>query len=767
MYLLADFRILEPKPLLPSSLNTPHKQRLFLDFGAGREERLGPMAGGGVILQILDIQDIGVSSLKMLEACEALGVAGDQPGGFQVDKTLPKGMIALDVTDGIKKMRAMALEPIPGIAMEMKLGAKIRIKDVEVRHGVLQLNSSNTLLLGVGRASTSTTTTTVPAATAPYDTLTVSPNSSNNMQNNANTWRSLQQAVNAQDSIPLTRSSNQSEWQASNVDKNDSFQPTHGSKSGVRREDDQHFRQQGEQEAQWDYYDMDMDDFVLPDDDNWEAMSQLSADSGQQGKHIPNSKHNDTSWSMEIDSTVQGSPPARRKISLRSPQSHQKKQQDEESDARFLQAEDTQLAKRNSKGGLDGSKVARSSSRGAALDDFYDTGRPSSPRYDGAAQNKSLQKAVHMDSISRNPTEDSGYNDYLESTEDIHGSETLGKGVQRNKRRVSPEHESEEQDFLTNRRRSRSFPLAPLSQDTAVKTKVKVEKDDDQLVKVKVEETNGANSATSIMNEIPKNPLSQSRNFMPFAKSAGSDSSLVKIKTEAMNTRTPGPSDPPTVIDLLSDDDSCDERQTASKLDQGVSGIDILGKIKSEPSDSPIIQTKSTDYRTDTMAHIKQEETLLEFDMDDEDGFEGLLEAAQKTPEVELEQVAEAVRVGQEVRATARIHKLGKFVLTTLSVSIPIFLQPVAPSHTFTSMQQATDFTLEAVLDQSVVQQLMEYSHSQFKELIVHNAAEAKRAVAKLRRELSAVESAECHFRGLRADVPVVRVLNVLSRKRE
>jgi len=125
MYLLADFRILEPKPLLPSSLSTPHKQRFFLDFGACREERLGLMAGGGVILQILDIQDIGVSSLKMLEACEALGIAGDQPGGFQVGKTLPKGTIALDVTDGIKKMRAMALEPIPGIAMEMKLGAKV------------------------------------------------------------------------------------------------------------------------------------------------------------------------------------------------------------------------------------------------------------------------------------------------------------------------------------------------------------------------------------------------------------------------------------------------------------------------------------------------------------------------------------------------------------------------------------------------------------------------------------------------------------------
>lgn len=452
----------------------------------------------------------------------------------------------------------------------------------------------------------------------------------------------------------------------SNVDKNDSFQPTLSSKSDVRREDDQHFRQPGGQEAQWDYYDMDMDDFVLPDDDNWEAMSQLSADSGQQSKHIPN-KHDDTSWSMEIDSTVQESPPTRRKISLRSPQSHQKKQQDEGPDARFLQAEDTRLAKRNSKGGPDGSQGARnSSSRGATLDDFYDLSRASSPRYDGAAQNKFLQKVVQTGSILRSPTDDSGYNDYLESTEDVHRNEASGKGVQRNKRRVSPEHESEEQDFLTNRRRSRSFPVAPLSQDTAIK--VKVEKDGDQLVKVKVEETNGTNSATGIVNEIPKNSLSQSRNLMPFAKSAGSDFSLVKIKTEAMNTRTPGPSDPPTVIDLLSDDDSCDERQTASKLDQGMPGIDILEKIKSEHSDSPTVQAKSTSlhverpdsgYRTDTMAHIKQEETLLEFDMDDEDGFEGLLETAQKIPEVELEQVAEAVRVGREVRAIVSLRLMG------------------------------------------------------------------------------------------------------------
>lgn len=128
MYLLADFRVLEPKPLLPTSPSTPHKQRLFSEFGGnpGGRRELSPTGGGGVILQILEVQDIGISSLKMLEACETLGMAGEQPGGFQVGRTLPKGMISLDVTDGIRKMRAIVIEPIQEIAMEMMLGSKVK-----------------------------------------------------------------------------------------------------------------------------------------------------------------------------------------------------------------------------------------------------------------------------------------------------------------------------------------------------------------------------------------------------------------------------------------------------------------------------------------------------------------------------------------------------------------------------------------------------------------------------------------------------------------
>lgn len=123
MYLLADFRTLSSKALLPTATQTPHKQTLFDEIG--QKDTLSRERGGGAILQIVEIQDIGVSSLKMLEACDAVGVAGDEPGGLQVGKSLPQGNLSLDLTDGTRLIRAVLLEPIFGIAMEMMLGAKV------------------------------------------------------------------------------------------------------------------------------------------------------------------------------------------------------------------------------------------------------------------------------------------------------------------------------------------------------------------------------------------------------------------------------------------------------------------------------------------------------------------------------------------------------------------------------------------------------------------------------------------------------------------
>ncbi|KAG0263915.1 hypothetical protein DFQ27_001567 [Actinomortierella ambigua] len=134
LYLLADLRTLAQKPQLPATKDTPHNQWLFGDKpirptggGGGGQDA----SGSGVILQLLHIQDISISSLKMLELCESLGVAGDQPGGFQIGKALPRGMCLLELTDGFRKISAMEMEPIHDVGIEMKLGVKFLVKPMQ------------------------------------------------------------------------------------------------------------------------------------------------------------------------------------------------------------------------------------------------------------------------------------------------------------------------------------------------------------------------------------------------------------------------------------------------------------------------------------------------------------------------------------------------------------------------------------------------------------------------------------------------------------
>jgi len=131
MYLLADLRALDPKPILPSANTTPHKQRLFPRLGTSSGTTVGSIGDGdgGAILQILDVRDVGTSSLKMLEACEAIeaaaAAAADPTEGPAAVKTIPRSFLALDVTDGVRRAQAMLMTTVPGIFVDMKLGAKV------------------------------------------------------------------------------------------------------------------------------------------------------------------------------------------------------------------------------------------------------------------------------------------------------------------------------------------------------------------------------------------------------------------------------------------------------------------------------------------------------------------------------------------------------------------------------------------------------------------------------------------------------------------
>ncbi|KAF8936658.1 recQ-mediated genome instability protein 1 [Dissophora ornata] len=717
MHLLTDFRILESKPILPSSIATPHKQRLFNDFGSGSSQ-LG-RTGGGVILQILEIQDIGISSFKMLESCEGLGVAGDQPGGFQIGKALPRGMIILDVTDGVRKMRAMLMEPIFGIAMEMKLGAKIRVRDVEVRHGVLQLNPNNTILLGGEVASMnqhprrlaimnqmkqrlSLPVDAMPAATCPslpgtqtlrpYTTVATTTTIVFNGNNNINgmgtangVWRNPQAAVTAQDAVASTTPTT---WRAPAVTEDTpnpwrSFkparnfvspppQPPASDRQHYGDEQDEYLQMQRDQEPQWGFHnDMDMDYGLHDNDADWGSMSQLS---------------------MDMDM-----------------KQHQQK---------------------------DGSE--------------------------GIESGNSDMRAT--------------------------GSQWKEQTDSRNKkRRVTPEYESSDQDFYTNRRRSRSFSTSQRI-DEELEDKVKPRKkdettlnsedgrDNDFLLDIKKEVLGNVNTRSNADNIFESNSEDMGDRDSPSAYLAPPPTSgamSITIKAEKMEASKLEGSTYFAAIDLSSDDDADgdgEETQLPSTPDKDIAGLDILTKIKLEPGVG-----SRMDRRTDAdfihpspLKAIKQEETLLEFDMDDEDDFGGLSEVVHVVPEVDLDQVEKAVRDGRE----ARVNKLGKFSLTTLAVSIPIFLLPVDrqtprdPAALEGFSTSISDTKLEAVLDQKVVELLLEYSIVEFRNLVRVNEPEAKRAVAKMRAGLSEVESIECQFKGLRNNIPVIRELKVLSKKR-
>ncbi|KAG0305237.1 hypothetical protein BGZ98_004434 [Dissophora globulifera] len=744
MYLLADFRILQATPLLPSTIATPHRQFLFTESGTGSSNSGGSSAGlqfgrlkGGIILQILEVSDASIGALQMLTACEAIGVAGDHIGGLQVGTALPRGMITLDLTEGVRKVKAMLMEPIQGIAMEMKLGAKIRVRDVEIRHGVLQLYSRNTLLLGGEVASLNLyprrlmimnqmkqrlnqpidamPAVAVSAPTVqlkaprplPSTPLAATANTSilnngginNNNVNRTSTvnslWRNTQTAVNAQDAVASTtpqQPTTHNPWR--------SIQPGRYSPSPppVRQQgpdsellglsddrDDEYMRMQREQEPEWDYHDDSDIDFGLPDTDMENA-----------------------NWDMDVEPQPQ-------------PQ-------------------------------------------------------PQPPPRD------------------RDTSMSSGASSKIKATDDHWNDNEMGGGNK--KRRVTPEYESTDQDFYTNRRRSRSFSALQVGEENEVKVKTERAEQKDELMylekqerikkaaelRIKKErEKAESRSANDVLekefdqHDIGIAAIDVSNNESMTNTAITSIQSFTKIKIEAARSIRHKGASYHAAIALSSDDDndddddgdndksnssigdrSAEDTQPLPDFDQDKAGSSIYAKVKLEP---------------EAMVQIKQEETLLEFDMDDEDDFGGLNEVLYMVPDVELDAVGDAVRNGGEVKSKvsqhaseARVSKLGKFSLTTLAVSIPVFLLPTEKDGC-EIVQGESEFRLEAILDQKVIELLMEYSVSEFRNLVRVNELEAKQAVAKMRIRLSEVESVECLFKGLRNNIPVIREMKILSKK--
>ncbi|KAF9909922.1 hypothetical protein EC991_007725 [Linnemannia zychae] len=815
MYLLADFRTLDPKALLPTATQTPHKQTLFNDDG--QKEPLGRQRGGGAILQIVEIQDIGISSLKMLEACDAVGVAGDEPGGLQVGKSLPQGNLTLDLTDGTRLIRAVLLEPIFGIAMEMLLGAKIRIRNAEVRHGMLMISPKNTFLLGGEVASMNqyprrlvimnqmkkrlglpmdaipglnqngaNSASAAPSAgrqavidIAPIinnnsrSTITINNSSTNNSNANPNIWKNLQPAVSAQDAVPSRTLSTQVAQAplsspASNANTNkDKEAPYNPWKSFQRHNtpspppppdhrENEYLQLQREQEPVWNYHeDMEFDNIDLAaSDGGWEVMSQLSVN----GKGLTK---------PDVTKSKDGSPPLiatlspsrrlssiRKSISLRAPHSQDKDKGREEWEVDRLPK--SHASNSNGGSGSNSNIHGKSGSSERVADG------PSSPRVSDLLteyhRTLELQKASLNEQTSRRGELNHGkydqdvdvldYNDPFQDHKALNDDELLD----RKKRRTLPDsRDSPDQDHYPSRRRSQSFSTSNWNdEETRVDIKLEPGTYDSQSntdsMPVAIGKDNG-NMEKEIETE-----RQEEKDIQPM-------SLPVKVKVEAAEVS--GVSH--AVIDLSSDDDGDTDKANGSRT-SGSQGV----RVKQEPG-------KGTSSKMDKMRGstswipVKQEETLLEFEMDNEEDFGGLDEVIPIVPFVELTQVEQDVRNGREVKVKARVHKLGKFSLTTMSASIPIILLPVEPIPERDDLPFSDDnaFKLKAVLEQRVLEVLFQFSIQEFRKLVQTSDVEAKRAVENLRATLLEVDLVECMFKGLRIGIPVIREFTVLTKKQK
>ncbi|KAF9295854.1 hypothetical protein BGZ88_001285 [Linnemannia elongata] len=808
MYLLADFRILSPKALLPTATQTPHKQTLFDE--SGLKDPLGREKGGGAILQIIEIQDIGVSSLKMLEACDAVGVAGDEPGGLQVGKSLPQGNLSLDLTDGTRLIRAVLLEPIFGIAMEMMLGAKIRVRNADVRHGMLMLSPKNTFLLGGEVASmneyprrlvimnqmkkrlglpmdaipglnqngtnSASSAPATPATGRPSanNTISLINNANNNGNgiftiNNSNTgantgWKNTQPAVSAQDAVPSRILSTPTPQQPSSSTASTSvnkevplnpwkaLQKTHNSPppasppramEGDSRTayEDEYLRMQREQEPAWDYHQgLEFDNMDMPvDDGGWEVMSQLSMNGEGSSMSLTAAKSKDRSPPLIATlSPSRRTSSGRKNLSLRAPQL----QEGEKAKGEW---EVDRLPKSQINNG------ARGSSRGNHGFEEHAGASTSSPRtseYMSEYRRKPEEQRAILERTSRKP--DCGVFDqnYQNPFQDQDQEPSDQGPVERKKRRTSPDSKnSPDRDHYPNRRRSQSFSTSQWNDET--KVDIKVEPDTFETLS-RLEDDSLLSTDKDDNRWEPADDKGRQE-----TEAVRSTVSAIKIKLEAAETGANH-----AVIELLSDDDDVNDND----MTPSYASNSQIAQIKQEPGEGSTLQRKRA---PEQWAPVKQEETLLEFEMDDEDDFGGLAEVIPIITLVELTRVEHNVRSGREVRAKARLHKLGKFSLTTMSASIPITLLPVDPANSTIGHPSSQDdaFQLESVLEQRVVEAFLQYSIEEFRSLVRINEAEARLAVKNLRTTLLDVELVECQFKGLRNGIPVIRELTVISKK--
>jgi hypothetical protein len=481
----------------------------------------------------------------------------------------------------------------------------------------------------------------------------------------ANTgWKNPQPAVSALDAVPSrTISVPAAQQPISSVVSTSSnkevphnpwkvFQRTHNSPSpppplhatvqdGGMAYEDEYLRMQREQEPKWDYnQDMEFDNIDMPDDDaGWEVMSQPWMNGGE-GSSKPNITGKSKDSSPPLIATLSPSRRTsfgRKNISLRAPHSQEK-------DKSRGEWEVDQLPKNKPSSGT------RSSGRGNSDSDEHAAAGPSSPepRDFMTEYRRKLeeQRASLEEQTKRTPVYDDFDQDHQDPFQDQDQEASDDEPINHKKRRTSPDSKnSPDGGHYPSRRRSQSFSTSYWNEE---ETKVDIKVEPGTLETLSKPGDDGL-----LSNDKDDDSMEPIEDLgRPETVAVRSLSPPLNIKVEVARTEVNN-----AVINLSSDDDNDDadgNGKTASRASSGepASGSQRV-QVKQEPGESPGSQRKpvSENY----WAPVKQEETLLEFEMDDEDDFGGLAEVIPIIPLVELTQVEHEVRRGQEVKVKVKL----------------------------------------------------------------------------------------------------------------
>ncbi|TPX68570.1 hypothetical protein SpCBS45565_g03068 [Spizellomyces sp. 'palustris'] len=133
-YLHTDLREVG-MPVLPPGIREAHK------IVVGRPK--------GIILQVIDVHEVGVSANSMLELImDFKPKKGEPPRSQHGRLQIPRKMLRLQLTDGVQEVSAMECALLPGISLESMLGVKAVVTNATIRQGVIMLEPQNFSILG-------------------------------------------------------------------------------------------------------------------------------------------------------------------------------------------------------------------------------------------------------------------------------------------------------------------------------------------------------------------------------------------------------------------------------------------------------------------------------------------------------------------------------------------------------------------------------------------------------------------------------------------